>query len=457
MVQTTEKIRSFFLDGRRPLIWIVLVGLFLRLLLAPLFTYSYDIYHWAMIMQNIDSGNNLYELTGYFYTPVWGYIVGFFGCIWNSILSIDVFGERITDLIPVEMFRYDYISATITTPAFNFAFKMPLIICDLVVGYLIYHLVKEFSNDTKKATFAFALWFLCPIVIYMSGVQAMFDTFSALFVILFFYLFWKEYYVLGGITLAFSVLLKFFPLFTVFVILGLIYIRHKGTNHFKINLAKTIVGGVAGILVIMLPNIINGTILDSLTFLTDRASGSEGLLVSIVHLLMGVFCIVVMYYFSKKMFVDGKKDDLKLFLICVMFTLTGAILINPSPQYGIAMLPLLIILIAMYERKYFVCWLFIGIGATLLSISLCSFSLLSSMSAFLGWVSAETIINLMNAMFTVPIFEIAVVVSNAIQILGLFLIFLFYFEKPISVKFPWAGNIIRKFMKIGNGGDTVEN
>ena len=60
---------------RHPVITILSVALLVRLVLMPLLTYDYDIYHWAVIIQNFQSGNGLYDVAGYYYTPTWGYIL----------------------------------------------------------------------------------------------------------------------------------------------------------------------------------------------------------------------------------------------------------------------------------------------------------------------------------------------------------------------------------------------
>ena len=100
--------------------------------------------------------------------------------IWPGI----TYGERFTDLLEIEGMAFPYYTATTTTPAFNMAMKLPLILVDVLVGYMIYRLVMSECGDGRKAASAFGIWFLCPIVIYMSSVQAQFDCISALFTLL---------------------------------------------------------------------------------------------------------------------------------------------------------------------------------------------------------------------------------------------------------------------------------
>ena len=39
--------------------------------------YTFDTNYWAIVTRNIQMGEGLYGLRGYYYTPVWGYILGF--------------------------------------------------------------------------------------------------------------------------------------------------------------------------------------------------------------------------------------------------------------------------------------------------------------------------------------------------------------------------------------------
>lgn len=135
----------------RTVILVLAIGLAIRLLLAPLLTYPFDIEHWAVVIQNINSGNGLYNLSGYFYTPVWGYILGFESFVINAFGGIPVMGERVTDLFPIEALGFRFYTATTTTIVFNVVMKIPFLIADVVVGYLLWQLVMEKTGDSKKS------------------------------------------------------------------------------------------------------------------------------------------------------------------------------------------------------------------------------------------------------------------------------------------------------------------
>ena len=48
---------------RHPIATVVVVALVVRIVLMPLLTYDYDIYHWGVIIQNLQSGNGLYDVS----------------------------------------------------------------------------------------------------------------------------------------------------------------------------------------------------------------------------------------------------------------------------------------------------------------------------------------------------------------------------------------------------------
>ncbi|WP_400205546.1 hypothetical protein [Methanomethylophilus alvi] len=79
-----------------------------------------------MIIQNIDSGNGLYELFGYYYTPVWGYIMGFIDMFSNTFLSVSELGTHVSGLLTVEDLENMRHVATVTSPEFNALMKIPI-------------------------------------------------------------------------------------------------------------------------------------------------------------------------------------------------------------------------------------------------------------------------------------------------------------------------------------------
>ena len=53
---------------RHPFLVLVVIALAVRLIIMPFITHDYELYHWALVASNIESGSGLYDLRGYFYT-----------------------------------------------------------------------------------------------------------------------------------------------------------------------------------------------------------------------------------------------------------------------------------------------------------------------------------------------------------------------------------------------------
>lgn len=374
---------------------ILLAGLAIRIILAPLLSYPFDITYWGIIIENAQSGNGLYDLSGFFYTPVWGYILNAEAYILNCLGTLDLFGIRFEDLLGLEITGHPYYSATITTPEFNVAIKLPLIAVDAVVGYLIYRMVLEDTGNYKKAGSAFAIWFLCPITIYMSGVQAQFDCISAMLALAAVILVRKEHWFIGGFAFAVAALTKFFPAFLIFIFVEYLLKKNGGMHRSSIKpLLLSVTGAIIACLLIYLPTLLDGTLVYSLSFIFSRASESMSLSNALLFYGRLMFCLAIIllaaYTYWKKPIENSEKDFLRYCLI----TLSAAGMMNTGPQYCIVFLPLLAYYTFAYDRRMLPWFLIIVITATLSGIINNGFSLLAMASEYYGWIDPETVVDL---------------------------------------------------------------
>jgi len=431
----TNSVVSFV---KKPLFLLVLFGLLIRFVLIPL-TYEFDIYHWAMTISNINSGHNLYDLDGYYYTPIWGYLLGFISSI-SEFFTNGLLGMRLTEFLPIEDLLYPNHIATITTIAFSFVMKIPIIVCDLVVGYLVYWLIRDRTGDTKKATIGFGLWFFCPIVIYMSGIQAQFDSFSALFTMLSIILLYKDKYFLGGAMLSLAVLLKFFPGFCILVVFAYILVKHKDDGLGKRKLLEMMLGISVMSIIILLPIILNGQLDSMLSFITGRTGGS---LISLT-IINTIIAIIMAFFFAYKMLHTPKEDADRKMFIYVLFALVGATLMSAVPQYIIVMIPFLILHIMSEERCYIRCWVILSVVALISAFSFNNLSLLCSLAAYTGLASPEWIMSSMQFLDTGMGFNLILLfyTLSLIQYVATLLILIFYFADAINKKNPTIGKFI---------------
>ena len=428
---------------RKPLVLMVLVGLLIRLVLMPILTYDFDMYHWALIISNINSGHGLYELDGYYYTPVWGYFMGTIS-MFQGFLTDGLLGIRSTDMLPIEVMNHRFHIATITTISFNVLMKIPMIICDLAVGYLIYWLVKDRTGDKKKAATGFGLWFFCPIVIYMSAVQGMFDTISALLLLLTVITLYKDKCLVCGMMFAAAVLLKFFPLFCIFVLISYIIVKHRDDGLAKRKVLEAVIGAAVMSAVLMLPLIINGQVGDALTFITGRTGeGGWGVIFTLAD---SIIVVMASLLFGYLMYRKSAENADKYLFIYTLLAITASATISVTPQYVIVVIPFLILFILSEDRSYIRCWIVIGVAAFLGAFLLNNYSLFCSLAVHTDLVSPGWVIDGMHLLetevFGVPLILGLTSIVNVFQFIGLLLVFAFYFADVINERFPRLGRII---------------
>ena len=409
-------------------LWILILGLAIRLVFVPVFTYPFDIEHWGVILQNTESGNGLFGLTGYFYTPAWGYILGFEDLIINLLPGM-TYGERFTDLLEIEGMVFPYQTATTTTPVFNFAMKLPLILVDVLVGYLIYRLVMSECGDERKAAIGFGLWFLCPIVIYMSSVQAQFDCISALLTLLCVLLVRRNLFFLAGVIFTIAALIKFFPAFCIFLLCVYVVKATPGRLSWK-NLFLSVSGAVLTALVIFLPQILDGTVMNAFSFVFGRTSEYDLMLMLRTYPFIAVTLVmlVVLAIFAWRMDDARRKQD---FLVLILAMLSICTIFSPGPQYWIVYLPLLSYYIACRDRNraLLICLIAMAILTTTAAFFNNSFSLLTTASEYLHLCEPQTVISWMHALdtpvFGTPLTQLVVLIVEFIQLIIMILIALF--------------------------------
>ncbi len=267
MNKIMSDIKCYFYKIKHPILIVLITGLTIRFALIP-FTFNPDPQYWATFMEIINGNNSLYDTAGYTYTPIWGYFLSSLAFI-SSLFGITHYASIIPTFIPylnTDPLFLDFI----TTIEFNTMLKISLIVVDIIVAVLIYQLVDDTLNNKIKAAMAAALWFLCPITIIDSSIHGMFDNISAMFIVLTFIFLYKRKYTTAGFVFAFSVFTKYFPIFFIFMLLAILFSKEGYDKNGVNKLLYSIVGFVAGFVLIYLPVMITGTFWDSMSFITRR-------------------------------------------------------------------------------------------------------------------------------------------------------------------------------------------
>lgn len=414
-----------FWSCRNPLAIIVLLGTIVHLALM-LTSVNYDSDFWAIVARNIESGEGIYGLEGYYYTPVWGYIIGLVSVFQSIFMTIGETAVRVLEFIPVEGIDGFYLSATVPSVSFMLSIKVPLLISDLVMGYVVYLIVKDRTGDERKSVLAFALTFMCPILLGSSCIVGMPDTISIMFAILTLALVYKDHYFCAGMTFCMAALTKFFPVFMIFILISYVLSKHKGDRIAGYrSLGMAIAGSILVAVLVFLPQIMNGNLEQCFQFLTDRTGSSEddGLIQFIAgraRIVVYALVIVATLVIAKKiMSTDTARLDDAL-LKGTLITMGLCMIYPPAPQYLVCLVPFLVLWIVLHEKRYLKSYGMISAGAFCFSL-LANCMLFASLAVWTNIVSLETIfeINQFYIENSALILKIIFVSSGVIQYVGI--------------------------------------
>ena len=295
-------------DLKKPLLILALIGIAIRLILAPTLTFNIDMGYWAEVVEVFRNGFGLYGTAGYYYTPIWGYCLGFVSFM-MQLLGMTDYGMYVPEM--AHLVNEDFkISSFVTSVVFNTMVKIPLILVDFATAYLLYRFVKKYTNDEKKSLLAFSLWMFSPLIITQSSVHGMFDNISALLMLITIMFLFERKYFIAGFAYSLALLTKFFPLFFIFFLVAVVLKKEgMGTDGIK-KLLTAIIGVIVGAAVVYIPNIIRGDIWLSIFFITSRIGLTKKTLESIgpieTVLILSAFAIfittflLVVYYFGPK-------------------------------------------------------------------------------------------------------------------------------------------------------------
>ena len=393
LLKVKKKIRE------HPLLTITIIGIVIRLLMIPI-TLVYDSDYWAVVIRNIETGNGLYELEGYYYTPVWGYVLGLISAFQSAFLDLGEMGIRSVEALPVEIPEM-YLTATVTSISFLYTVKLPLVAVDFILSYLVYRLVKEVTDDEKKAIIGFGLTFICPSMLAVTMGIGMPDGIAAMFLLLTILLIRHDQPFLAGMCYSVSVLTKFFPAFLFFVILA--YMMSRDMDDRKkmwTNLSLAMAGGILMSLIIFLPQLLDGNIASCFQFLSDRSGmdPDDSLFKSLIgyaRLLLYSLVIIASIWMSYDLIKNRSEDQYRKFMIYCLTVIGLCFLYPPATQYLMVMTPLVVYFAVAESRKYVKCWLLLSIGGFLMTYASTGTTLLP-LAVYTDIFSVTDVVNFFN-------------------------------------------------------------
>lgn len=361
------------------------VSLVVHMILTAAFSHTFDSEYWLLIMQNIETGNGLYDINGYYYTPIWGYLLSFIDMLTQVTGSIPILGDRFTDLIVIE--DHWGFQATLASPDVNFLLKLPLSIVDVLVGVFIYIIVAHHTGSEKKGLGAMIFWSFCPIVVYMSAIQGQFDSVSVLLLILTIILIKQDNPLLAGMVFALATWLKIFPGVCILVLFGYMLARYRGTERSKQQILMAIAGFVGFTLIIFLPQILDGTLPYAFSFLTTRVSDYN--LKDTLNM-VGILALIVIFMLFMTRSISRKpiaEADRLVFLYCGLLTVM-ATMVQFGYQYGASIMGFIIFFmyLSVNTRGYRVVYVLVALFTFLEALFWVNYSAFFIVSEYFGWV-----------------------------------------------------------------------
>lgn len=261
----------------RRLLWVVLIGFGVRLAVAPWTSWTYDTYPFYQGVVDTLAGLGPYGHMAYSYPPGFVFIALPFTWLLSLFIDPSLWVSFQPSLVDVGQIT-GMVNPMVTHPAFNLAFKTPLILADYLTGVVLYHFV-VLVRDDKAARRVFVLWFLNPLVIFISSIYGNFDVLAVLFSVLSLYSMLKAKFFSAGLAIGLGVAFKLFPMY-----LGLFYFAYllglavaEWRNSTRVvpnlrNLGGYVAGGLLGVSSIPIMIITDPSIM---VFLTGRMGTTD--------------------------------------------------------------------------------------------------------------------------------------------------------------------------------------
>lgn len=195
----------------------LIIGLIVRLLLASFTSQSYDFVHIYYSVTDFIRGVNPYDTYDFAYPPFMLYLFTAIGVIYfKTGLHLELLNlppaARLqpyltkTGLVSVTLMGFD-----IPPPIFTLLFKIPGIMADTLIAYMLFKTFKE--KSIKLGLIAATLWYLNPLSVWMSSIHGSFDAVAILFALLSMFLLYRGNPTLSGFALGAGVLTKLYPAF----------------------------------------------------------------------------------------------------------------------------------------------------------------------------------------------------------------------------------------------------
>jgi len=234
------------------------IGLLVRLVLAPFTSFPNDDAPWLTMVVNGMQHLPVYARPGYSYPPVWGWLLELLGEVLR-LLGVTTRSLSTHDLRlnQANQITGGALSLSVTSPLFNLCVKSILTLFDLATAAMLASVAPSVSTLRRSRELAFGLYFLNPLVVNGSAVQAGFDTLVAFWVAAVVALVIVRRPLLAGAALGMGVVTKLTPVFLAPLVLAVVVgssgrAAHSRTRWTR-NASLVVGGGLFAVAIVLVP------------------------------------------------------------------------------------------------------------------------------------------------------------------------------------------------------------
>ena len=206
-----DRLSNFFRNWK--IGYVIILGLSIRLIIAPFSAHPLDVYVWFETGENIIGGRGFYGNSLYSYMPIWALILTPFVSLY-SVLAPIFHATPVSP--PAVLMSLGYPSVPLVVDwLFALLIKIPIFICDVGICLLLYRFIARLHGSERLGVMAGAAYFLSPFTLWVSAFWGMFDALPVLLTFLAFMLLVEEKYEFSGLVTGFAVAAKYFALLIV--------------------------------------------------------------------------------------------------------------------------------------------------------------------------------------------------------------------------------------------------
>lgn len=209
MERTYKHIKSLLIRH----FWLLLVlGILVRLIFAGISAWNYDVRVWHQFAFELSEGIEVYSFKNFSYPPGAAAILSVIVYPLIKFVPSELWGGVDPWLykLSVDSWLFDPL---VTSPIFNYILKLPLLIAEIIIVYSSYLVYRDRIGENNSKLFIL-LFYLNPLVLFISAIHGQLDILPLLFLYLsFLLLISRRSYIISGIMFGISISFKMFPLF----------------------------------------------------------------------------------------------------------------------------------------------------------------------------------------------------------------------------------------------------